>query len=992
VIPIKLKQVLEATGYFQDGKPAPGVRVENAARGGRRGRLFSPDALWRGAASLTVYFKYEQSPPPATEVASWRREIWNEGFAPLLWIVSPDQIDLYNGFARPLETDDAEENRLRTFLNIEKELAELDTLAGRFAMESGEFWLRTDAINRKTTVDQQLLLDLAALERDLVLGEIERGTAQGLIGRTIFTQYLIDRRIVDKARLKRCCGQQTLPAALRSVSSAHALFAWLRKTFNGDMFPASMPMTRLRQKHFARVADFLEATDLETGQQSLFPYQFDVIPVELISSIYEQFAHSSSDNDSRLGAAPRKSPNSAKKLGVHYTRLPVVSLVLDEVMNAISGNETVLDLTCGSGVFLVEALRRLVMQKSGGKPTRRIIRDTLNQQIFGVDVSEAAIRVAAFSLYLAALELDPDPQPPRALKFKELIGRTLIIGDAKDVESTSAGRALRANGSVRRFDLIVGNPPWTFKGKRGTAERHRHAEAGDFLQPRGEGLDFVLRSIDFSHEKTRYGIVLSAMPFFAASKTGAAAAKNVIQRLPPATLVNLAPLIRWLFPTAKMPAVVLLAGCRPQRKDRLTVVNVPWSPSGERSQTFEISPNDICSIALADWQRDPELLKAVAFGYSRDVALLNRIRSQYSTLDQWLTSIGSSWRDGLILGKEPQRTRSAAHLQGLELLGTKDLEHFSLPFRLETFDEPEAQWPRARDTYRSPLLLIKEFLKSGPRPVTAVSDRDLVYTDAYFGASLGTTDRENGHLLSAILSSSFAAWFFLMTASEFGVWKRRLLTSDVGLLPIPNLREAVDCSIGREILALENRVRGQAVPPEEWCELDRLVGELYGLDKVDRLLVQDGLRRAAWQWDEGRKEDAAPATVEKDLKPYTATFLAGIGTWMRASQARSMKAEIFDLPLLSPLRIVRFIVQDVPDGWNVEVFRPESELTNVIRQIGARLNVPVASSLTGTRELRIHARDEVIIIKPAARRFWMNASALRDVDAVVSESFAGTPT
>ena len=146
------------------------------------------------------------------------------------------------------------------------------------------------------------------------------------------------------------------------------------------MFPASMPVSRLRLKHFARVADFLEAINPETGQTSLFPYQFDVIPVELISSIYEQFAHSSSKENIEFGGQSI-SGSSAKKLAVHYTRLPLVSLVLDEVMNGVSGNETVLDLTCGSGVFLVEALRRLVMLKSNGKPTRQNIRETLYEQV-----------------------------------------------------------------------------------------------------------------------------------------------------------------------------------------------------------------------------------------------------------------------------------------------------------------------------------------------------------------------------------------------------------------------------------------------------------------------------------------------------------------------------------------------------------------------------------------------------------------------------------
>ena len=88
--------------------------------------------------------------------------------------------------------------------------------------------------------------------------------------------------------------------------------------------------------------------------------------------------------------------------------------MLDEVFDGLTGAESVLDLSCGSGVFLVESLRRLVRLKTGaGTPSRGAIRETLHNQVYGVDVSEAAVRIAAFSLYLAALELDPDPQPPR---------------------------------------------------------------------------------------------------------------------------------------------------------------------------------------------------------------------------------------------------------------------------------------------------------------------------------------------------------------------------------------------------------------------------------------------------------------------------------------------------------------------------------------------------------------------------------------------------
>lgn len=783
-----LSRILEATGYLADGEPAPGVRLGADAQSGRRGRQFAPDALWRGPTATTVYFKYADAQPDDIILSAWHREIWNEGFAPLLWVVSPKSIALYNGFSRPLSDHDAPRHLLRTFAVIEQQLIELDNLAGRLAMETGQFWLRSEKVNRKTSVDEQLLSDLAALEGDLVGAGLERGAAQGLIGRSIFTQYLVDRAIVDPARLEKECGAERLSLALRDQQSATRLFGWLAAVFNGDMFPPVEASAPVAERYLSRVADFLEAVDPKTGQMTFFPYQFDVIPVELISSIYEQFAHS------KVGAAPGaevgnsilETPVQAKRRGVHYTRLPVVSLILDEVMSSTTGDETVLDLTCGSGVFLVEALRRLVDKKGGAAPARSLIRSTLYNQIHGVDISEAAVRVAAFSLYLAALELDPDPQPPEALTFQKLIGRNLLVGDAREIETMPEAAALRgADGTPRAFDVVVGNPPWTFRGKAGTDERRKRQQAGRPRAPRGEGLDFVLRATDFGHAKTRYGIVLSAMPFFSGSNTGARAARYVVEQLAPATLVNLAPLTKWLFPTASMPAVILLARHRPADPELLTVVNVPWSPSTEKSYTFEIAPSDVTVLPLAAWSADPERLKTAVFGRSRDMALLDQLRTDFASLDNWLESVGSRWRDGLQFGS---RGQDATHLTGLPLLNTGNLSPFSVPDDLPIFTEPRAHRPRPREIYRAPILLIKEFLQAGPRPVTAVAKRDLVYTEAYFGASLPRGHLDSARLIAAILGSALASWFFLMTAAEFGIWKRRLLTSDVGLLPLPDPR------------------------------------------------------------------------------------------------------------------------------------------------------------------------------------------------------------
>lgn len=280
-------------------------------------------------------------------------------------------------------------------------------------------------------------------------------------------------------------------------------------------------------------------------------------------------------------------------------------------------------------------------------------------------------------------------------------------------------------------------------------------------------------------------------------------------------------------------------------------------------------------------------------------------------------------------------------------------------------------------------------MKAGPRPVTAVADRDLVYTDAYFGASVGEEHRQSAHLIAAVLSSALASWFFLMTASEFGVWKRRLLTNDVGLLPVPDPALASRSNAGQRLLALEPDFLPGSVNEKGWAALDQAVFDLYGLDRTDRIVITDGLTQASWQWAAGRQAAAQPAEVKRDLKLYANAFLSGIDAWLQATSDQGMRAEIMDITDGAPLRIIRFVLEDGVGQPRVQVIPVEDELSAVLKRIGQRLDVRLGSALVGERELRVHGTNEVVIIKPAARRFWMPARALEDADAVVAESFVG---
>ncbi len=977
----QLTSVLEATGYLSRGEPAHGVVLDETARHRYRGALFSPDALWRSTSDLTVYFKFVNHYPGDDYVASWRQEIWNTGFAPLLWIVSPNSIDLYNAFGSPRQRDDAQTHHIQTFSNIADSLTALDMLAGRIAMETGQFWSQLDTINRNTGVDQRLLRDLASLEDNLIHGKLNRQKAQDLIGQCIFIKYLVDRHFLDSETLNSVVGYSRLTDLLCDRQSTTILLDWLSETFNGDIFPHIARDTDVpHARHLRQVADFLRGRDPTTGQMTFFPYNFNVIPIELISAIYEQFAHRPSPRKSATTAS-----KSARASGIYYTPIPLVGLILDELLDGISGEETVVDVTCGSGVFLVESLRRLVAAKSyGASASREMIRRTLREQIFGVDISDTAVRVASLSLYLAALDLDVDTGSLHGLRFDRLVGNNLITGDTRQSQTQDdlQSALFRQTGSDR-VDIVVGNPPWTYRGKAGTASRRSSSRAP--LQPRGESLDFIEHAMAFSHEGTRFGLVLGATSLFGRSRTGIKAARHVLKTLSPVTIVNLANLSSWLFANAKMPAVAFFGRHRSNDADQVTVVKVPWSPSGERSRSFELSPSDVISVSMHEWTKSPYLLRASFHGYRRDLYLLDRLSAAHGSLEANLRSVNTSLNSGVKIGN---RSRVASFLQGLPYLTKDALGHYSIRKDLPPFTEHNAERPRESHVYKAPLLLIKEvLLSSEPRAISAVANHDVVFSDAYFGAPFDPNDNDAAHLLAGILGSSLATWFFLMTASSFGLWYPRLLKKDILQLPTPDIRQSADSPAGRHTIDVVRRLHDRDSMDLQWGELDNAVFDLYGLDGDDRTVINDGLFRAWWQWKSGRLESVRPATTEQ-LCEYARTFLSVIDGWLSARGIRHMRATVLDLPQQWPLRVIQFVLEDSPGTSIVTVSQPEGTLNDLISQIGDRLQIRISDYLTGSRELRVHNRDELIIIKPCARRHWLGVSALEDADSVLSESFA----
>ena len=127
-------------------------------------------------------------------------------------------------------------------------------------------------------------------------------------------------------------------------------------------------------------------------------FRFDIIQIELLSEIYEHFLEEFKESQK-------------EKAGQYYTPPSLVELILNEKLkykNETQWQFKILDPACGSGIFLVESFKRLVKRWKNAHLGQQItfsdLREILEQNIFGIEYDRLAIRVTAFSLYLAILE------------------------------------------------------------------------------------------------------------------------------------------------------------------------------------------------------------------------------------------------------------------------------------------------------------------------------------------------------------------------------------------------------------------------------------------------------------------------------------------------------------------------------------------------------------------------------------------------------------
>jgi hypothetical protein len=741
--------------------------------------------------SPLIYFKLVNQITQQA-VFDLHRQFWNHSGAPLLVLITSDRIHVYSGMTKPTPIATSQPDLPSLVTTIDRVADALKEFI--VAVESGEFFRRYQrSFDPTHRVDRHLLDNLQNARTKLGTAARKRiptDVLDALLCRLVFTCYLFDRKVIGENYLadlkirdaKHLRDLLSLSPATKAKQALYKLFDQLRKDFNGDLFSRDLTDEKemIQDQHIAVLNKFFQGTDVVTGQAAFWPYDFEFIPIETISAIYERFLK---ENDEQKGA--------------FYTPRFLAEVVLDTALEGFDSliGKRFFDPACGSGIFLVGLFNRIAEEWRQTNPTARNDRRAtelmrlLRESLFGVDISRTACHIAAFSLYLAYLD-QLSPPDIQALQRKGKALPQLVAGTAK---SSAAGNIRCADFFSDGIEfptdvtLVVGNPPW---GSIATSE----TPAGIWCKNHGHPIPDKQIAAAFAWKAARHiaasGRVCFLLPHGVIFNHGTTAIpfqtawvkSHEIERV-----INLADLRFLLFEKAIHPAITVSYRQYPPRDTKRTIEY--WTPKADwtvtRTEVITISPQDRTTVTVEELLRDlaspdaPQIWKNRHWATPRDWRLLDRLMSL------------PRLRDIVSQPRDPGPTKRWLMAEGFQPFGANDPEtsrkRLTLPSRrfiparssaIDLFILPDdcKQLPSSTidvrrlhsspSIFKAPHVLVAKGFTS-----VAFADFDVSFRHALRGISGPKTDNDLLAFLAAYLCSSLARYFLFHTSSNWGIYR-----------------------------------------------------------------------------------------------------------------------------------------------------------------------------------------------------------------------------
>lgn len=848
---------------------------------------------------VVVFAKHTDSNPSALRQIINR--IWCMARPRLLFLASPGELRVFDLGEPPIRFSE-ESGFLHGSRVIKhaKNIRDVQQKLQKYSLEqveSGKLFGEKRFQRASNRADEALIKDLRTLRARLMGipadssgSKFELKHAHALIGRSIFIRYLEDRGVLlpehfeeiaakhpdwphvlsepyAKTNIEPEMDKKLYPRVLADKEFTYALFDWLADEFNGDMFPRD-PAERqaVTQEHLDLLRGFLLGDVQDQTTLFFYAYNFEVIPIELISSIYEEFY------TTEVGQKADQ--------GTHYTPSALVEFVLSKVLTPakLADDPRVLDPACGSGIFLVEAFRRIVRYRvwhqNGVQLGPDELRGILRKQIAGIEINPEAVRVAAFSLYLALLHYQ-HPSSIRAHKRlpnliydkdqpadREKRYDILLCANAFGLDKDSEARAALGASSA---DVVVGNPPWGFPKKREgqDEESFRKALAAanmaiKWCEDKERNLAvgykelsqaFIHRAIGFLKDGGTAGLLVSSGVLFKSGKQTQKFREQWLTMTRLEHVVNFVHVKDVFFKNANAPFISVVF----TKQTRQEIAPFEYWSAKKTAMTARLRAPILSRVDLQLLSQDEvrpwhAMWKIHWWGSHHDEALIRKLM-----LEKPLEELEVSGKHVVVdSGRGYQdcpdgEQKLSGDLRKYPELQTEDME----PYGPLNLSKPS----RVRDTvhrtgkldkHGAPTLYdgIRLLFRRGVSGeiVARLSFEPFCFRNSIHAFRIADGLEQETKVILAVCWSSLLRYYLFLTASYWGTWHDELQLEEVRKLPIRLPTDIIlrDRIVGLvdELLGIDTFMNSNRIAELE-SAVDEAVFDLYELTEAERDLVHD---------------------------------------------------------------------------------------------------------------------------------------------------------
>jgi type I restriction-modification system DNA methylase subunit len=983
------------------------------------------DAIYFVANAPVIYFKQFEALDQA-RIIQLHRNVWNQSKVPLLFIVLPNEIRVYNGYDAPQRSNGEFIEPLRLdqkLIEHQETLSLWERLAifSRKAIDSGAFWKNHGQyFEQGTKANQRLLANLRYIRKQLL--HAQPGLApeyiHSLIGRSIFALYLQDRSVLavgENGFFAEHIGKSYTRYIdlLDSHEATYTFFETLRTHFDGDMFPVDqVEKAAVTIEHLQMLKKLFTVDSIVGGQMLFFwAYNFEFIPIELISSIYEEFLHQ----------------EEGRAEGAYYTPPLLVDFLLNQVSADLYKDQiTLLDPACGSGIFLVEAYKRLIehwRKTHGRKPDTTELIALLTHSIFGVDIKKQALQIAAFSLYLAMLDYIEPKSIWMQVQFPLLIGKNLIESDFFAAHLPLAGR---------QFDLIIGNPPWMSK-LTPSAENYLRAQQYT-IGDRQIVQAFLWRAPDFCTPQGQIALLCSSKSLlFNKSRSNGDFRHRFFKTFAVSKIFDFSALRRYLFENATAPtAAIFFRPSQPDPASSIFYAAPKPTPLARSFTSMVIETRDLKQLPLMHiWKNletslhhtsspvakgqveqaslfhleeqteDPEnrgvnIWKVALWGSSYDYLLLqtfNRFPSlkEVRDLRHWETGSG-------FIRKGPGKTAppESPWLPGAPYMDAEYLTSYGLDKSKVSYLSEEARHyhrGRRREIFQAPLALFKRG-QAQRRPVAAFSDQNCTYSNDVTGIAAPAQDAYYLKALTALLNSDIAQYYLFLTNPSWGVEREEVLTGDLYTLPFPFLEAHASqlATIETLVDALADLTTSSSVFQVETVRQlrQRLEEEIYscfGLDQQEIQHIQETVQYTISFFNSPVHSPALKHSSPEMRKAYALAYIKSLHFYLEPT-GKKLTSEFIDIDNSTSFCGVKFslknLAEDVPNIQEREIDQVTRKTLDALKMLSVE---KCSETLYLRRNFRIYDQGGTIfyIVKPPECYNWTLGAALSDAEETLAE-------